>query len=179
MFDKAVKLYSELAETAVNSFLVSNDSLVIEAVRIHNGAEENKEALRKSRGEEDEDFQILEYQAQKGNSVAMYKIGLFYYFGLRGLRRDHSKALSWFLKALEKGEPRAMELLGEIYARGAGVERNYTKALEWLTLAAKQDQFSAYNGMGYLYVKGYGVEKKNYTKVRTLVIVVTVIIFDY
>ena len=58
-----------------------------------------------------------------------------------------------------------MELLGEIYARGAGVERNYTKALEWLTLASKQQLYSAYNGMGYLYVKGYGVAEKNYTKV--------------
>ena len=58
-----------------------------------------------------------------------------------------------------------MELLGEIYARGAGVERNYTKALEWLTLAAKEGLYSAFNGIGYLYVKGYGVEKKNYTKV--------------
>ncbi|KAF7822232.1 ERAD-associated E3 ubiquitin-protein ligase component HRD3A [Senna tora] len=166
MYDKAVKLYAELAEVAVNSFLISKDSPVIEPVRLHNGAEENKEALRKSRGEEDEDFQILEYQAQKGNAGAMYKIGLFYYFGLRGLRRDHSKALSWFLKAVDKGEPRSMELLGEIYARGAGVERNYTKALEWLTLASKQQLYSAYNGMGYLYVKGYGVEKKNYTKAK-------------
>ncbi|KDP25988.1 hypothetical protein JCGZ_22718 [Jatropha curcas] len=166
MYDKAVKLYAELAEVAVNSFLISKDSPVIEPVRIHNGAEENKEALRKSRGEEDEDFQILEYQAQKGNAGAMYKIGLFYYFGLRGLRRDHAKALLWFSKAVKKGEPRSMELLGEIYARGAGVERNYTKALEWLTLASKQQLYSAYNGMGYLYVKGYGVEKKNYTKAK-------------
>ncbi|WVZ01864.1 hypothetical protein V8G54_022670 [Vigna mungo] len=113
MFDKAVNLYAELAEVAVNNFLISKDSPVIEPVRLHNGAEENKEALRKSKGEEDEDFQILE-----------------------GLRRDHSKALSWFLKAVEKGEPRSVELLGEIYARGAGVERNYTKAFEWLTLAS-------------------------------------------
>ncbi|KAI4351037.1 hypothetical protein L6164_005426 [Bauhinia variegata] len=166
MDEKAVKLYSKLAEVAVNSFLISKDSPVIEPVRLHNGAEENKEALRKSRGEEDEDFQILEYQAQKGNAGAMYKIGLFYYFGLRGLRRDHAKALSWFLKAVDKGEPRSMELLGEIYAGGAGVERNYTKALEWLTLASKQQLYSAYNGMGYLYVKGYGVDKKNYTKAK-------------
>lgn len=166
MYDKAVKVYAELAEVAVNSFLISKDSPVIEPVRIHNGAEENKQALRKSRGEEDEDFQILEYQAQKGNADAMYKVGIFYYFGLRGLRRDHAKALSWFLKAVEKGEPRSMELLGEIYARGAGVERNYTRALEWLTLASKQQLFSAYNGMGYLYVRGYGVEKKNYTKAK-------------
>lgn len=166
MNEKAVKLYAELAEVAVNSFLISKDSPVIEPVRIHNGAEENKEALRKSKGEDDEDFQILEYQALKGNAGAMYKIGLFYYFGLRGLRRDHAKAMSWFLKAVEKGEPRSMELLGEISARGAGVERNYTKALEWLTLASRQQLYSAYNGMGYLYVKGYGVDKKNYTKVR-------------
>ncbi|KAL0441960.1 UNVERIFIED_CONTAM: ERAD-associated E3 ubiquitin-protein ligase component HRD3A [Sesamum radiatum] len=155
MHDKAVKLYAELAEVAVNSFLISKDSPVIEPIRIHNGAEENKEALRKSRGEEDEDFQILEYQAQKGNAGAMYKIGIFYYFGLRGLRRDHGKALRWFSKAVEKGEARAMELLGEIYARGAGVERNYTKALEWLTLASRQELYSAYNGMGYLYAKEY------------------------
>lgn len=165
MYEKAVKLYAELAEVAINSLLVSKDSPVIEPVRIHNGAEENKQALRKSRGEEDEDFQILEYQAQKGNAGAMYRIGLFYYFGLRGLRRDHAKALSWFSKAVEKGEPKSMELLGEIYARGAGVERDYTKALQWLTRASKQPSFTAYNGMGYLYVKGYGVEK-NYTKAR-------------
>lgn len=165
MHDKAVKLYAELAEVAINSFLISKDSPVIEPVRIHTGAEENKGALRKSRGEEDEDFQILEYQAQKGNAGAMYKIGIFYYFGLRGVRRDHTKALSWFLRAVEKGEAKSMELLGEIYARGAGVERNFTEALEWLTLASKQQLYSAYNGLGYLYVKGYGVEK-NYTKVK-------------
>ncbi|EPS72120.1 hypothetical protein M569_02635, partial [Genlisea aurea] len=166
MHEKAVRLYSELAEVAVNSFLISKDSPVIEPIRIHNGAEENKEALRKSRGEEDEDFQILEYQAQKGNAGAMHKIGIFYYFGLRGVRRDHSKALRWFSRAVEKGEPRSMELLGEIYARGAGVERNYTKALEWLTIASKQQLISAYNGIGYLYAKGYGVEKKNYTMAK-------------
>ncbi|KAL9440981.1 hypothetical protein AB3S75_019624 [Citrus x aurantiifolia] len=166
MHDKAVILYAELAEIAVNSFLISKDSPVIEPIRIHNGAEENKGALRKSRGEDDEAFQILEYQAQKGNAGAMYKIGLFYYFGLRGLRRDRTKALMWFSKAADKGEPQSMEFLGEIYARGAGVERNYTKALEWLTHAARQQLYSAYNGIGYLYVKGYGVEKKNYTKAK-------------
>ncbi|KAF6163519.1 hypothetical protein GIB67_002524 [Kingdonia uniflora] len=165
MYEKAVVIYSELAELALSSFLISKDP-VIEHVRIHSGTEENKEALRKSRGEEDEDFQITEYQAMKGSAEAMYKIGIYYYFGWRGVRRDHKKALWWFLKAVEKGEPRSMELLGEIYARGAGVERNHTKAFEWLKLASRQHYFSAYNGMGYLYVKGYGVESKNYTKAK-------------
>ncbi|CAH2057256.1 unnamed protein product [Thlaspi arvense] len=118
MYDKAVKLYAELAEIAVNSFLISKDSPVLEPVRIHSGAEENEDILRKSRGEEDEDFQILEYQAQKGNSGAMYRIGVFYYFGLRGVRRDHGKALSWFLKAVDMGEPKSMELLGRYMPEG-------------------------------------------------------------
>ncbi|GKB79741.1 ERAD-associated E3 ubiquitin-protein ligase component HRD3A-like protein [Tanacetum coccineum] len=67
----------------------------------------------KSRGEEDEDFQILEYQAQKGNTVVMHKIGISY-DGLRGVNCGHAKALSWFSKAEDKGEPRSLELLGEI-----------------------------------------------------------------
>lgn len=164
MPERAVKHYAELAEAAVASFLISKEPPVIEPVRIHSGTEENKDGLRKSRGEDDEDFQIIEYQAQKGNAAAMYRIGVLYYYGLRGVRRDHARALFWFSKAVDKGEPRAMELLGEIYARGAGVERNYTKAFEWLKLASRQQHYSAYNGLGYLYVKGYGVEK-NLTKV--------------
>ncbi|KAG1334884.1 ERAD-associated E3 ubiquitin-protein ligase component HRD3 [Cocos nucifera] len=166
LYDKAVELYAELAEAAVASFFISKEPPVIEAVRIHSGTEENKELLRKSRGEDNEDFQITEYQAHKGNAVAMYGMGLLYYYGLRGVRRDYAKAVYWFSKAVEKGDPTVMELLGEIYARGAGVERNYTKAFEWLTLASRQQYYSAYNGLGYLYVKGYGVEKKNLTKAR-------------
>ncbi|KAF5445516.1 hypothetical protein F2P56_034563 [Juglans regia] len=125
------------------------------------------EVLRKSRGEDNEVIEILEYQAlQGGHTGAMYKIGLFYYVGLKGLKRDHAKAIPWFLKAVEKGEPRSMELLGEIYARGVGVERNYRKALELLTLASRHPLYSAYNGMGYMYIKGYGVANKNYTKAK-------------
>ncbi|KAG9458617.1 hypothetical protein H6P81_003125 [Aristolochia fimbriata] len=165
MYDKSVKLYSELAGVAISSALISKESPVLEPVRIHSGVEENKEALRKSRGEEEEDFQITEYQAQRGNAGAMYRIGIYYYYGLRGVRRDEAEALYWLHKAGEKGEPRSMELLGEIYAMGAGLQKNYTKALEWLTLAIRHQHFSAYNGLGYLYVKGYGVEK-NYTKAR-------------
>lgn len=164
MYGEAVDLYADLAKAAVSSFLISKDSPLIEPVRISNGAEENKQALRKFRGEDDEDFQILEYQAQRGNADAMYRVGVFHYFGLRGLHRDHVKALSWFLKAVEKGESRAMEMIGEFYAKGVGVQRNYTMAYEWLRLASKLQLYSAFNGLGHLYVKGYGVEK-NYTKV--------------
>ncbi|KAG9143870.1 hypothetical protein Leryth_011520, partial [Lithospermum erythrorhizon] len=153
MHEKAVKLYAELAEVAVNSFLISKDSPVIEPVRIHNGAEENKEALRKSRGEEDEDFQISEYQAQKGNAGAMYKMGIFYYFGLRGIRRDHSKALSWFLKAAYNG-------MGYLYAKGYGVDqKNFTKAKEYFEKAADNEEAGGFYNLGVMYLKALGVKR--------------------
>ncbi|KAL6645812.1 hypothetical protein ACP70R_017420 [Stipagrostis hirtigluma subsp. patula] len=114
MYEEAVTLYAELAEAALTSSLISKEPPVIEPIRLHSGTEENKEALRKSRGEDDEDFQITEYQAQRGNAAAMYKLGLLYYYGLRGLRRDYGKAFHWFSKAVEKGDTRSMELLGEM-----------------------------------------------------------------
>ncbi|TVU47676.1 hypothetical protein EJB05_07282, partial [Eragrostis curvula] len=155
MYEEAVTLYAEPARAALTSSLLSKVPPVIEPIRLHSGSEENKKALRKFR-----DHRV------PGNAAAMYNLGLLYYYGLRGLQRDYGKAFSWFTKAAEKGETRSMELLGEIYARGAGVEKNYTEAYKWLTLAAKQQHYSAYNGLGYLYVKGYGVETKNLTKVR-------------
>ncbi|PIA26619.1 hypothetical protein AQUCO_09100054v1 [Aquilegia coerulea] len=166
-YEKAAKLYAEVAEAVVEdtwSFLTPKD-VGTEFVRIYCGNEENKKDLSKSQGEDSEHFQIEMSEAQIGNERAMAKVGFSYYLGLRGVRCDRHKALSWFLKAAEKGERRSMELLGEIYVRGAVVERNYSKALEWLTLASKQQSFSAYNGIGYLYVKGYGVGK-NYTKAK-------------
>ncbi|XP_078445074.1 HCP-like superfamily protein isoform X4 [Wolffia australiana] len=167
MYEEAVKLYEELAEAAVASFLISTTSSVLEPVRIHLGSEENKGGLRKSRGEEDDDFQIVDYQAKMGSAPAMRRLGNLYYFGLRGVRRDKAKALIYLLGAAESGEPESMELLGEIYARGAGVEKNYTKAYEWLKLSAQKGHYSAYNGLGYMYFKGYGV-KRNYTKAKEL-----------
>lgn len=167
MYEEAFKLYGELAEVVVNSFASPEHWRKAASVRLHiNGTEEDKEALRKSQVGVNDDFQILESQAEEGNAVAMYKVGRLYYIGQRGSQPDHAKALWWLQKAVEeKGEPRSMELLGQMYARGDGVEKNYTKALELLTLASEKQVYSAYNGMGYLYVKGYGVGM-NYSKVR-------------
>ncbi|KAF8090447.1 hypothetical protein N665_0476s0026 [Sinapis alba] len=165
MHEKAAKLYAEVAEAALSSFLISKESPIVAPLRIHRGEEEDKDVLRRLRGEEDEDFKMLEYQAHIGNPSAMYRTGLFYYFSLRGVRHDQDKAVYWFSKAVEKGELRSMKILGEIYARGIGVERNYTKAFGCLTLAAEGGLYSAYTGLGYLYLNGYGVDK-NYTKAR-------------
>ncbi|GJR37913.1 ERAD-associated E3 ubiquitin-protein ligase component HRD3A-like protein [Tanacetum coccineum] len=95
------------------SLIPVDSTFGIKRLKVKTGQRTTNRLLGKSRGEEDEDFQILEYQTQKGNTVAMHKIGISYN-GLRGVNRGHAKALSWFSKVEDKGEPRSLELLGEI-----------------------------------------------------------------
>ncbi|PWA41908.1 Sel1-like protein [Artemisia annua] len=84
---------------------------MIEPARIHNRAEENKDALKKFSGEEDEDFRILKYWIQKGKAATMCKIDIFYYIGLRGVRRDYLRHFCGYRslytrvnKTVDKGE---------------------------------------------------------------------------
>ncbi|PWA44043.1 Sel1-like protein [Artemisia annua] len=84
---------------------------MIEPARIHNRAEENKDALKKSSGEEDEDFRILKYWIQKGKAATMCKIDIFYYIGLKGVRRDYPRHCCGYRslytrvnKTVDKGE---------------------------------------------------------------------------
>lgn len=149
---------------AIESFPLWTEPPLIDFVRIHDRGEENRSELRRSMGEMSAEIQIMECQARSGNSIAMSGMGSVYYYGLRGLRRDHVKALYWFSKAVEKREPRAIELLAEMYASGAGVERNYAKAFELLSML--DENYSAFVGLGYLDFNGYGVEK-NFTMVRS------------
>eukprot|EP00246_Nothoceros_aenigmaticus_P013956 TRINITY_DN5091_c0_g1_i1.p1 TRINITY_DN5091_c0_g1~~TRINITY_DN5091_c0_g1_i1.p1 ORF type:complete len:694 (+),score=139.60 TRINITY_DN5091_c0_g1_i1:189-2270(+) len=160
IFDRAVELYSELAAIAMKSFFSMRHTPLLEPQRLNDGFEESRDALKKHRGEGDGDFQFTEFQAVKANEDrAMFKLGVLHYYGVRGVQRDHVKALKWFLQAAEKDYPPAMELAGEIYARGYGVERNYSKSLEMFTEAVRRKQLSALNGIGYLYAKGLGVGK--------------------
>ncbi|KAM0937007.1 putative ERAD-associated E3 ubiquitin-protein ligase component HRD3 [Dioscorea sansibarensis] len=162
-YEEAAGYYEELAMAAIESFPLWREPPLTDFVRIHNRGEENTLELRRSLGEMGDEIQIMEYQARSGNSLAMSRMGWVYYYGLRGLRRDHDKALYWISKAVEKREPRAIELLAEMYASGAGVERNYAKAFELLSML--EENYSAFVGLGYLYFNGYGVEK-NFTMAK-------------
>ena len=39
--------------------------------------------------------------------------------------QDYAQALAWYRKAVEQGEARAQEDLGDLYYKGRGVPRDY------------------------------------------------------
>ena len=50
--------------------------------------------------------------------------------------RDYRKAVSWFCKAAEKENTKAMLTLGLMYHKGRGVPQDYVEAYVWFSVAA-------------------------------------------
>ncbi|KAK4843929.1 hypothetical protein QYF36_014453 [Acer negundo] len=132
---------------------------------IHDGAEEDKEVLMKFHWEEDESFKILVKEIEEGNVGAMYRIWMIHLFGLRGLRVDHAKALSWSSKAADKGDPRqcislhlyaAYNRMGYLYLNSDGVDQDYIKAIEYFEKSTENSGAGRHYNLGLMYLRGLG-----------------------
>ena len=96
--------------------------------------------------------------AEKGNSQAMYIIGLLYFNG-EGVDQNYTVAYNWSKKAADKGVAGAMNSIGVCYVNGYGVPVNITEAINWYKKAAKKGEEIALGNLGYLYKNGTGVPK--------------------
>jgi len=68
---------------------------------------------------------------------AQVRIGKRYFTG-RGLPKDRTEAIKWWIKAAEQGNADAQFYLGECYLKGAGVSKDGTEAAKWFNKAAVQ-----------------------------------------
>lgn len=59
----------------------------------------------------------------------------------------------------EGGDPKAQNLLGEVYAKGQGVPQDYKEAAKWYRLAAEQGDADAENHIAQLFEVGQGVPR--------------------
>jgi TPR repeat protein len=60
---------------------------------------------------------------------------------------------------LERGDVRAMNNIGLLYANGHGVPQDYKEALKWWRMASERGNAWAMNSIGDLYENGQGVEQ--------------------
>src|SRR5262245_21410975 len=72
---------------------------------------------------------------------------------------DYPMVLRLLLLLAERGNARAQEMLGAMYANGTGVDRDYIAAAEWSRLAADQGDPVAQSQLGLMYASGLGVSK--------------------
>lgn len=104
--------------------------------------------------------------AEKGNAMAMLRIGHFCRFYKKTEGREFAKhldnyieAAKWFKKAAEAGLVDGCFWLGFCYNYGEGVDQDYEKAVKWYTKAIEEESVNAIYHMAECYRKGWGVPK--------------------
>ncbi len=97
--------------------------------------------------------------ADKNNATILHNIGIMYSNG-RVLPRDDAKAVEYFTKSAEKGEPCAQCSLGVMYESGRGVRTADPElAYYWYRRAALQGHAEAQYLLAVCYENGRGIER--------------------
>jgi len=84
-----------------------------------------------------EHVRCLREEAERGEIISQYVLGLFYYNG-DGIPRDYEEAAKWFRRAADQGYDMPQFMLAKLYASGRGVPKNIVVSRMWLTLSAAQ-----------------------------------------
>ncbi|MBI2279675.1 MAG: sel1 repeat family protein [Bacteroidetes bacterium] len=79
------------------------------------------------------------------------------------LAKDYIEAMNGFLRAADKGNEKAMYVIGVMYQNGQGVEVSYTEAMNWYQKAADKGESLAMYNIGGLFYNSQGVIL-NYTE---------------
>ena len=74
-------------------------------------------------GKVDKAIQIFEGLASKGDTRAMIQLGIYYHQGTE-VKQDYTKAMDWYLKALEKNNADAFVNIGVMHRDGQAVPKN-------------------------------------------------------
>lgn len=102
------------------------------------------------------DFKFILSNAQNGNPVSQYNLGLMYSNGWI-VEQNHQQAFEWFSKAAEKNYAPALFEVGLFFHKKADkikIPFDYAKSYEMYKKAADQNLSDAENGIGELYVEG-------------------------
>jgi TPR repeat protein len=110
-------------------------------------------------------FEFWVAEAEKGNAVAQFNLGLLYSRG-NGAIRDYSEAAKWYRRAALQGDAEAQNNLGVLYQNGQGVTQDFSEAAEWYRLAAAQGDSDAQTNLGALFETGQGVTQDQAEAVR-------------
>ena len=99
----------------------------------------------------------LKRAVHKGNTKAMYSLGVCYYNGYLGLTQSFTKATELIALAADKGNARARFHLGDIYRLGKGdLAIDFNRCVELWEQSAKQGFLNAQVRLANMYRYGSG-----------------------
>jgi TPR repeat protein len=83
--------------------------------------------------------------AEEGNAESQFRLGVMYYYGTGGVKKDRTQSAKWYRKAAIQGHSSAKFNLGKMYSTGSGVKKDSSLGAMWIRKAAKQEQLKETN----------------------------------
>ena len=129
-------------------------------------AQDNSQAVAQllTKGDFTEAAKLLKPQADAGDALAQYRLGMLYYNG-RGVAESEKTAVDLLIKSANQGNVDAMYQLGNAYAFGndtqAMVADADQEAAQWYFKAANTGNADAQYSLGLLFSVGKGVQKND------------------
>ena len=98
--------------------------------------------------------------AEHGDSAGMYALAECHLFG-KGVPKDPRRAVELLTAASALNNPRAMNLLGDIYRKGVPgvIESNFSESVKLFSQSQELGFLDAQGNLGVLYIYGQGVPK--------------------
>ena len=98
--------------------------------------------------------------AEQGDSAGMYALAECHLFG-KGVPKDPKRAVELLTAASTLNNPRAMNLLGDVYRKGVPglVDPNFNESVRLFSRAKELGFLDAQGNLGVLYIYGQGVPK--------------------
>lgn len=112
---------------------------------------------------------LIRQAADKGESAAQFRIGLWLANGTQGYAKDEDSALAWFKLAADQKNAAAMNAMGNYSEFGrAGIVRDYLLALDWYKKSGNLGNVAGMSNAGRLYALGRGVSADGTEALRWL-----------
>jgi len=96
------------------------------------------------------------HRAQGGDAHAQEMMADLFYWGARGVPRDHGAARHWFMQAAEQGRVPSLIAVAGMFLKGEGGPADNMTAVRLYQEAQEQGSPAASNGLGYAYFYGQG-----------------------
>lgn len=111
--------------------------------------------------------QALRPLADRGDSLAQFKLAQMYESGSGGAPRDPASAFRWMRRSAEAGDVVAQAGTGIYYENGFGVAKSLSEAFRWYKRAADANFAPGQSGLASLYERGIGTTQ-NYAEALAL-----------
>lgn len=144
---KAADANNDSAKITLGTFYLTGENVAIDeekgSILIHEGF---KGLLKRAAFLSREEMHVL---------ATCYQLGI-------GVEENIQKAIYWYKKSAELGDPEAQNNLGLIYLNGSGVPENKFEALRWFKLSSRKYLTGALKNTGDCYYAGWGTSQDFY-----------------